>query len=193
MPNPKRRHSKTRTAKRRTHDALKPVGRSECPQCHEAKTAASRLSALRSLSRPSGDGGRRGITISFELPGLSPEARLTAERGLTSDVRIAIDAMGRRRGPAAVVDGALVAARHLQVGLLLVGDAARLTPNSRVIPAARGLDRRGRGHRRSGSRWQSRRGGVPPQAEGVDSRRGRSGPRWAAQARSSARDTPVHR
>ena len=37
MPNPKRRHSKTRTAKRRTHDALKPIGRGECPQCHEAK------------------------------------------------------------------------------------------------------------------------------------------------------------
>ena len=37
MPNPKRRHSKTRTAKRRTHDALKPVGRSVCPQCQEAK------------------------------------------------------------------------------------------------------------------------------------------------------------
>ena len=37
MPNPKRRHSKTRTAKRRTHDALKPIGTSECPQCHELK------------------------------------------------------------------------------------------------------------------------------------------------------------
>jgi large subunit ribosomal protein L32 len=37
MPNPKRRHSKTRTAKRRTHDALKPVGLSECPHCHEPK------------------------------------------------------------------------------------------------------------------------------------------------------------
>ena len=37
MPNPKRRHSKTRTAKRRTHDALKPMAMSECPQCHEAK------------------------------------------------------------------------------------------------------------------------------------------------------------
>ncbi|HHZ83876.1 MAG TPA: 50S ribosomal protein L32 [Acidobacteria bacterium] len=37
MPNPKRRHSKARTAKRRTHDALPvpPVG--ECPQCHEMK------------------------------------------------------------------------------------------------------------------------------------------------------------
>jgi large subunit ribosomal protein L32 len=37
MPNPKRRHSKTRTAKRRTHDALAPVSHSLCPQCQEAK------------------------------------------------------------------------------------------------------------------------------------------------------------
>jgi large subunit ribosomal protein L32 len=37
MPNPKRRHSKTRTAKRRTHDALAPIGTSECPQCHQRK------------------------------------------------------------------------------------------------------------------------------------------------------------
>ena len=37
MPNPKRRHSKTRTAKRRTHDALQAVGLSECPHCHESK------------------------------------------------------------------------------------------------------------------------------------------------------------
>ena len=37
MPNPKRRHSKTRTAKRRTHDALKAIASSACPQCREAK------------------------------------------------------------------------------------------------------------------------------------------------------------
>ena len=37
MPNPKRRHSKTRTAKRRTHDSLKATGLGECPQCHEPK------------------------------------------------------------------------------------------------------------------------------------------------------------
>lgn len=37
MPNPKRRHSKTRTAKRRTHDALKPAQVGTCPQCHELK------------------------------------------------------------------------------------------------------------------------------------------------------------
>jgi phosphate acyltransferase len=37
-------------------------------------------------------------------------------------MRIAIDAMGGDTGPSVTVDGALVAARHLQVGLLLVGD-----------------------------------------------------------------------
>ena len=37
MPNPKRRHSKARTAKRRSHDALTATGLSECPNCHEPK------------------------------------------------------------------------------------------------------------------------------------------------------------
>ena len=37
MPNPKRRHSKARTARRRTHDALQAVSLGECPQCHEPK------------------------------------------------------------------------------------------------------------------------------------------------------------
>lgn len=37
MPNPKRRHSKSRTARWRAHDALKPVSVAECPQCHEPK------------------------------------------------------------------------------------------------------------------------------------------------------------
>ena len=37
MANPKRRHSKARTAKRRAHDALVPAGTGECPRCHEPK------------------------------------------------------------------------------------------------------------------------------------------------------------
>ena len=37
MPNPKRRHSKTRTSKRRTHDALTAKTSGECPQCRERK------------------------------------------------------------------------------------------------------------------------------------------------------------
>jgi large subunit ribosomal protein L32 len=37
MPNPKRRHSKQRTAKRRSHDFLTPSGVSTCPNCGELK------------------------------------------------------------------------------------------------------------------------------------------------------------
>ncbi len=37
MPNPKRRHSKRRTALRRSHDFLTPTGLSECQNCHERK------------------------------------------------------------------------------------------------------------------------------------------------------------
>jgi large subunit ribosomal protein L32 len=37
MPNPKRRHSKARRDKRRTHDALSVPATSVCPACHEAK------------------------------------------------------------------------------------------------------------------------------------------------------------
>jgi glycerol-3-phosphate acyltransferase PlsX len=55
-------------------------------------------------------------------------------------MRIAIDAMGGDLGPSVVVDGALVAARHLQVGLLLVGDAATIETELARHPAAGGLD-----------------------------------------------------
>ena len=35
MPNPKRRHSKQRRDKRRSHDALVNPGLSKCPNCQE--------------------------------------------------------------------------------------------------------------------------------------------------------------
>ncbi len=37
MANPKRRHSKARRDRRRTHDALPYRSHSDCPHCHEAK------------------------------------------------------------------------------------------------------------------------------------------------------------
>jgi len=37
MANPKRRHSKARTSRRRAHDHLAQQSVSECPHCHEAK------------------------------------------------------------------------------------------------------------------------------------------------------------
>jgi large subunit ribosomal protein L32 len=37
MPNPKRRHSKARRDRRRTHDALTAPSFSTCSHCHESK------------------------------------------------------------------------------------------------------------------------------------------------------------
>jgi large subunit ribosomal protein L32 len=37
MANPKRRHSKRRTAIRRAHDHISSPALSECPNCHERK------------------------------------------------------------------------------------------------------------------------------------------------------------
>ena len=37
MPNPKRRHSKARTSKRRAHDFLTAPSTTTCPQCSEPK------------------------------------------------------------------------------------------------------------------------------------------------------------
>jgi large subunit ribosomal protein L32 len=37
MPNPVKRHSRTRRDKRRSHDFLTPVAASVCPQCSEPK------------------------------------------------------------------------------------------------------------------------------------------------------------
>jgi glycerol-3-phosphate acyltransferase PlsX len=51
-------------------------------------------------------------------------------------MRIAVDAMGGDAGPSVVVDGALVAARHLQVGLLLVGAAGAIETELARHPVA---------------------------------------------------------
>jgi large subunit ribosomal protein L32 len=37
MPNPKRRHSKSRSRKRRAHDALQRVTTTACPNCQQPK------------------------------------------------------------------------------------------------------------------------------------------------------------
>ena len=55
-------------------------------------------------------------------------------------MRIAIDAMGGDHAPATIVDGALVAARHLQAGLLLVGVREAIEAELARHPAAGALD-----------------------------------------------------
>ena len=48
--------------------------------------------------------------------------------------------MGGDDGPGSIIDGALVAARHLQIGLLLVGDAGAIERELSRHPAAGALD-----------------------------------------------------
>ena len=55
-------------------------------------------------------------------------------------MRIAIDAMGGDDGPSGIVDGALVAARHLQAGLLIVGPGAIIERELARHPRAASLD-----------------------------------------------------
>jgi glycerol-3-phosphate acyltransferase PlsX len=55
-------------------------------------------------------------------------------------MRIAIDAMGGDEGPRSIIDGALVAARHLQVGLLLVGVSGDIERELARHPGASALD-----------------------------------------------------
>ncbi len=57
-------------------------------------------------------------------------------------MRIAIDAMGGDDGPGTIIDGALVAARHLQIGLLLVGDRDVIERELSRHPGAGALDLR---------------------------------------------------
>ena len=61
-------------------------------------------------------------------------------RAAESRMRIAIDAMGGDNGPGSIIDGALVAARHLQVGLLLVGDRPAVEAELNRHPGAASLD-----------------------------------------------------
>src|SRR3954470_6611273 len=55
-------------------------------------------------------------------------------------MRIAIDAMGGDDGPRSIVDGALVAARHLQIGLLLVGATSEIERELARHPRVSSLD-----------------------------------------------------
>jgi len=55
-------------------------------------------------------------------------------------MRIAIDVMGGDEGPRTIIDGSLVAARHLQIGLLLVGDRATIERELARHPGRGALD-----------------------------------------------------
>jgi large subunit ribosomal protein L32 len=72
MPNPKRRHSKTRGGKRRTHDALTAATAGKCPQCGEPKAPHRRVRLLRLLQgrqvRPVDERGVRRLAPAADTP-----------------------------------------------------------------------------------------------------------------------------
>ena len=95
-------------------------------------------------------------------------------------MRIAIDAMGGDAGPSVIVDGALVAARHLQVGLLLVGDAAAIESELARHPVAslfRRIDVQIIDAPDRVEMSESAGARAAPEAARVDQGRRRSGPR----------------
>src|SRR5206468_7514931 len=71
-------------------------GSQRMPALSRAETAASRVRQLRVLSRPAGASGRRRVVI-----------------------WVAVDAMGGDYAPRHVVDGALAAAKHFELGVAL--------------------------------------------------------------------------
>src|SRR4029079_6069512 len=104
------------------------------PAVPRSQAAPRRLLELRLLPRTPGQGAR-GVSADWR--------RATGNRPLdtgnwpqATDMGIAIDAMGGDIGPSVTVDGALVAARHLQVALLLVGDRAAIESELARHPAA---------------------------------------------------------
>ena len=60
MPNPKRRHSKARTGKRRAHDALRAPQTIACPNCREPRLPH------RVCPTSGHDKGREGIRVEQE-------------------------------------------------------------------------------------------------------------------------------
>ena len=87
MPNPKRRHSKTRTAKRRTHDALKPVPVRRLPAVPGSQTAAPGLLALWLLCGPAGPASRRSLEPSHRSQPTAP-SKICRSRSKNGPVRL---------------------------------------------------------------------------------------------------------
>ena len=174
MPNPKRRHSKTRTAKRRTHDALDRAGRRAC-----ARSATSRRRLTASA--------RTAATTASARSGRSTRSRLIA-----SMIRIAVDAMGgdhapRRSSTARWPRPVTWTSRSRSSAQ----PAARGGARSR-IPTGGDLDAVRSSTRQTSSRWPSSRRGAAPQAARLDSggRRSRRAPGGgrAVQRRPHRRD-----
>ena len=152
MPNPKRRHSKTSTAKRRTHDALKPVGRSECPQCHEAKQPHR---VCPHCGHYRGRQVAPSTRVRFHVQSLTGLAASAGRGNRHTDVRIAIDAIGGDAGPPSSSTARWSPLDISRSDCCSLATAPRSRPSCRVTrwpacPRHRSPDRSRAGSRRDG-------------------------------------------
>ena len=110
------------------------------PALPRGQAAAPRLPELRLLPRPPGARRRRRLARLREpgaLAPIAPDGLVHPNRTCIPMIWIAVDAMGGDDAPGHIVDGALAAARHFDLGVALVGPAARLEAEARAaIPAS---------------------------------------------------------
>ncbi len=116
MPLPKRRHSRARGRKRRTHYKLAAptrVGVSAVPGGQACRTGSARTAATTR-------GGRSSPSKRYRVA--LPMSVRTPARRACNPMKIAVDAMGGDHGPAVVVEGAVAAVREFGASVVLVGD-----------------------------------------------------------------------
>src|ERR1019366_5530589 len=118
--------SQKRTATRRAHDSLSKHSLSECPNCHERKMPH------RACPKCGTYKGREVVEVQ-RSPNFLPMPSV-----------IALDAMGSDKAPKPEIEGALQAARHHGVHVLLVGPEPQLRAELARYPGARGRPDRAR-------------------------------------------------
>jgi phosphate acyltransferase len=114
---------------RRAGASAAPTTRCPCqpeslPAVPRGQGAAPRVRALRLLQGPPGPPGGRELARARQPA--CPSALTEPPAPAFPPRRIAVDVMGGDHAPAHVVDGAVAAARHMDAGLLLVGDPAAI-------------------------------------------------------------------
>jgi len=130
MPNPKRRHSKQRTAKAPQPRFSRPQQQQRLPELRRAQTEPSRLPQVRRVQGTRGHREVRRSELSLSVPvmhrvgtqyGNSGAISASVQVKLTMPVEIVVDAMGSDKAPESEIRGAILACSTLDVKVALAG------------------------------------------------------------------------